>query len=1163
MPTRRLAFILLAILMVPAALQAQEARGTIAGRVIDPSGAVVAGAEIRVTNVATGTSIAGRTNDSGNYAIPYLLPGVYNVIAELAGFKKAERAGIEVRVNDILDVSLQLQVGNVNETIEVVAAAPLLESTTVSVGQVVDGRRLTELPIQAGNAFELVLLAPGVLNTTNMRQRKAGFGNASSQFKTNGNQLYSNEFTLDGVPNTFTFTDSPQVAFQPPRSAVSEFKVNTSAYDASLGHTAGAVVNLVTKGGTNQFHGEVHEWLTNSALDSSTFFQNRAGQAKPVYQDNQYGASIGGPVLLPKLYKGSKRTFFLYAWESNQFGKPITNIGTVATAAERNGDLSALLAVGSSYQIYDPLTTTPATGGRLSRQPLANNVIPDKRIDPVARKLMAYWPAPNTPGTVDGQNNYTRATKDTMDYWVHFARLDHNFSERNRTFLRLDWDDYKESKENFYNNITMGQNNFRRNQGLALDHVLVLTPASVANFRYGITYTRAPQARKSQGFDLASLGFSPTLVSLVDKSVASFPNVYLNTKKGNAACKGTCTGTFSGFGEFDKGEGVNTGMIHNFAATLTTLRGKHNLRYGADWRAYRAFVSPLRFDVAPGLQFLPTYTKGPRDNSAAAPLGQELAAFLLGIPEGNMDRSASAAVQNTFSGLFIQDDWKLTRKLTLNLGLRYEYESPASERFDRAVRGFDWTAPSPIEAQARANYAKNPIAEIPVDRFRVLGGVMFAGPGNHALWQPDKNNLLPRLGLAYQIDTRTVLRAGYGIFYDTIGVDRSPAIQYGFTMSTPIVPSNDNGLTYVATTANPFPNGLLAPRGAADGLATNLGQDVAVYPSRRTPPYSQQWTFGVQRLLPGDFLLDANYVGNKGLRLGLDRSINQNPYQSTAKERDQAWVDYMSQNIPNPFYGLNPIFTKTTMSRSDLLRPFPEFGDVQERQPIGYSWYHALQARLEKRFAKGYTLNAAYTWSKSMDATGFLNSVDTMPNRSLSRYDRPHRLVLSGIVELPFGHGRKFAAGIPKSLDRVIGGWQLNAVVTKQSGPPLAFGDVVFRGDTRTIALPKDKRSVDRWFNTDGFEKRPSNQLEYAVRTWPRYFSDLRADGQSKYDFSLIKHFSFGERARLQFRAECYNCLNHPNLDTPDMTVTSSTFGMVSEQASTARQFQAALKLTF
>ncbi|MEO7142299.1 MAG: TonB-dependent receptor [Bryobacteraceae bacterium] len=865
--------VLLFLLLLPALMPAQEARGTITGRAYDPSGAPVPGVQVRLTNHATRAAVSQSTNQDGNYTVPYLLPGVYDLSASFNGFKTLQRPSIEVRVNDVLTVDLHLQLGAATESVEVSSGPPLLDTATVSMGQVVDRRSIAELPLQAGNAEELTLLAPGVVNTTNLRQRKTSFNSASSQFSTDGNALYANAYTIDGIPDTFAYGSTPLIAFQPPTSAVAEFKVETSAFDASLGHTPGAVVNLVTKGGTNDYHGELHEWFINSALDSGTFFQNRSGGAKPVYQDNRYGASIGGPILIPKLYNGRNRTFFFYAWESNLWGKPTANIGTVPTAVERTGDFSALLALGPSYRIYDPLTTTAAANGRFARTPFPNNIIPAGRLDPVARNIEAYYAAPNTPGTASGENNYTRNTKDTFDYYVHFVRLDHQFSEKNRMFVRLDYDHYLESNSNFYGNIANGLDLTRINRGGAVDDVIVLSPSSVLDLRYGLTQESAPEQRRSAGFPLASLGFSPSLLSLVNPATDTFPNVYMNTKAPTKPCTGSCTGTFSGFGNFQSGDGTTTGITHDWSATASTLHGNHYFHYGADIRLYRSFGFNGGYDVSPGLQFLPTYTNGPLDNSPVAPIGQEYASFLLGVPAGQMTRSASYATQNTFYGLFAQDDWKLSSKLTLNVGLRYEYESPVSERYDRSVRGFDRTGANPIGAQAIANYAQSPIPQIPANQFQAPGGLLFAGPNSHALWSGQNGNLLPRIGLAYQLNDKTVIRSGYGIFYDTIGVERSPAIQTGFTASTPIQATLDNGLHFIANTANPFPNGLLAPQGAAGGLATYLGQSLSVYPVHRLQPYSQRWAFSVQRIIAKEFLLDVGYVGNKAVHLPVDRNI--------------------------------------------------------------------------------------------------------------------------------------------------------------------------------------------------------------------------------------------------------------------------------------------------
>jgi hypothetical protein len=1165
---------------------AQEGRGTITGRVVDVSGAVIPGADVRAVDRETAGTAAAQTNDTGIYTIPYLRPGTYDVVVEISGFKTVERRRVDVRVGDVLTIDVTLQVGDRAESVEVTAAAPLLESATVSLGQVVDQRRLKELPIQAGNAEELVLLTPGVVNTTNLKARKASFNNAASQFSTDGGAQFSNEFTIDGVPNTFAVGGNPIVAFQPPQSAVSEFKVQTSAFDAGVGHTPGAVVNLITRGGTSVFHGELHEWLVNSALDAPTFFLNRSNQEKQVYQDNRYGASLGGPVEIPGLYDGAKKSFFFYAWEANKWGKPTSVVGTVPTDAEKNGDLSALLALGSNYQIYNPFSTQPVSGGHFTRlpfmcdgagNPLTPNAkgiqpagtpcnrIPAGLMDPVAKRIMSYYAEPNTAGNADGTNNYTRATNDTFNYYVHFFRFDHSFSETNRLFVRADYDYQLENQSNFYGNLATGILLTRVNHGLAVDDVVVLSNSSVVDLRYGITNTETPERRRSSGFDLASLGFGPGLVSLVDPGTATFPNVYVGAKALTKPCSGPCTGTFSGFGNFRDGDGTTTGTVHAVAATLNTLRGKHSVRYGADLRLYHSYGARGGYDVAPGLQFLPTYTTA-SDTASAAPIGQDFAAFLLGIPAGQMTRSASYSTEERYVGLFVQDDWKVASSLTFNFGLRYEYETPETERLDRAVRGFDTTTPNPIEARALANYARNPIPELPVSQFHVLGGLMFPGPDDRGLWVGQKGNVQPRLGAAFEINDKTVLRGGYGLFYDTIGVNRSLAIQTGFTATTPITASFDNGLIYAATTANPFPDGLQSPVGAAAGLTTNLGQSLTVYPLQRQQPYAQRWAVGVQRLLPGQFLIDVGYVGNKGSHLPVARELNPiNPqYLSHSTERDQKTIDFLSQKFPNPFFGISSVYPQL-IARADLLRPYPEFGSITETESTGYSLYDALQVRAEKRFSRGYSLNVAYTWSRAMDALRFLNAADTKPTYGVSEFDRPHRLVVSGLYELPLGRGRALGSNLPKALDVAIGGWQLNGVYAKQSGPPLLFGDVILRGGVNDIPLPSGQQSVDRWFNTSTFERDSKKQLDpnFQIRTFPFFLPGVRGAGQSKLDLSLIKQFQLPGRVRMQFRAESYNVLNHPNFDTPNTDPANRSFGTVNSQGGLSREFQFALNLVF
>ncbi|MBI3281024.1 MAG: carboxypeptidase regulatory-like domain-containing protein [Acidobacteria bacterium] len=1154
MSIRAALLILTLSVIVSAPLVAQDARGTMLGRATDSSGAVVPGAEVRALNVATGVAAVAKTNTAGNYVLPYLLPGRYTLSAELAGFKRFTREGVQVRIADSVEVNIAMEVGDVAESIEVRAETPLLSTTEASLGQVIDERRVLELPLFAGNPMDLVHLAPGITNTTNLRLRKAGWNAAPSQFSTDGAGSNRNEFTIDGVSNTYSDGTAPRVAFSPPATAVQEFRVQTSSFDAAVGYTGGGTVNLSTKSGTNRVHGEAHWWLRHSALDTPNIFQNRAGQSLPVYRDNRYGASAGGPVVLPRLYDGRNRTFWFYAWEANQWGVPQSFTATVPTAAMRRGDLSDLLAIGSNYQIYDPATIARAPGGRFSRQPFSGNVIPTSRLDPVGQKLLALYPLPNQPGTRDQRNNYFRTGNALEDYWVHMGRVDHTFSENHRLFLRFHRDFWEEDKNRTFADNTNGIILTRNNRGIALDDVYVFNPTFLLNVRYGITQQDFPQERVSRGFDVASLGFSPNLVRLVQAERATLPRVQAGSL--------TQLSTWEG-----PGDGVTSSVIHSLVANFTKLKGDHNLRFGNEFRAYREFQNRFPTEVSPYFVFSNAWARGPLDNSPAPPVGAELAALLLGIPGGSMTRSGSAAEQNLHNALYLQDDFKVSRRLTLNLGLRWEYEGPLTERFDRSVAGFAFDTSSPIEAQARANYAANPIPELSPDQFRVLGGLTFANTGGNArtLWKGEKNNLMPRIGLAYQLHNTTVLRAGYGMFYSPIGILYTNTIPTGFSQSTPIQASLDSGLSFIASTANPFPSGLLPPLGAAGGLETNLGQSVSFFRSERKNPYNQKWSFGVQHQLPQQWLLDVSYVGSRTTRLNLNRNLNFTPaeYLSTLPYRDQDTINFLTRSFPNPFRGTNPIYG-ANISRAALLEPYPHFGAVTAvSDPIGYSWYHALQTRLERRFAQGYTFQLSYTWSKTMEAVEFLNASDPAPYRSLAALDRPHRLVMSGIYELPFGRGRRFGSSWHPALNFIAGGWQLNGVMQRQSGPALEFGNIIFNGNIQDIALPKNERSVDRWFNIDaGFNRNSAQQLASNIRTFPLRFGGIRADGQSRWDFSAIKNFHITEGVRMQFRAETFNAWNHPNLNAPQMSPTNSAFGRITGQDQT-RSWQFALKLDF
>lgn len=1150
---------------------AQESRGAILGRVTDPSGSPIAGAAIKATNPETGITLTAAANSEGNYFLPYLVPGKYAVSAELTGFKKLIQNDIEVRVTDQVKLDFALQIGDNKEVIEVTAETPLLNSAEASLGQVIDQRRAVELPLFAGNAMDLVHLAPGTVNGTNLRLRKAPFNNAPSQFSTNGAGNYVNEFSIDGVVNVYSDGTQPRVAFSVPQMAISEFKIQTTPYDASVGHTMGSVVNVSTKGGTNLVHGEVHWWARNKAFDAPTIFQNRSGAKPAQYTDNRYGFALGGPLVIPKVYNGKNKTFWFYTWEANKFQDPSNQqVSTVPIPQVRQGDLSPYLALGAGYQIYDPHTTVAGANGLFTRQPFAGNRIPASRLDPVAVNILKAWPNPNQPTTNrEFRNNFFLSSRAIEDYWTNQGRVDHNISEKHRLFGRMHRDYWQEDKNRFFDatdNIS-GIILNRVNRGAALDDVYVFSPSLLMNLRYGITQQDFPERRVSQGYDLSKLGFSPALVNSIEKSTATFPRV-------NVA-------PFSVLSNWESGDGVTSSLIHHFSGTITKVAGAHTMRMGFDARVNREFRNRFPQQTSPDFNFASGLASA---GTGAAPpqLGGEITTFLLGIPGGNMARVASYAEQDKYLGLFYQDDWKVSKKLTVNAGLRWDLESGITERFDRSVYSFNSTTANPIAAAAIARYAAGlQIPELPASQFRVNGGLTFANTGGNprSYWSPRYSNFQPRIGVAYQIDAKTVARLGYGIFTGPIGVYYTNTIQTGFSQTTPIQPTLDNGLTYIANTANPFPNGLLAPTGASQGLSTNLGQALQGYDPTRKNPYAQRWSFGFQRQFPGQFVLETTYVGNRATRLPVDRDLNAlpNQYLSTSPVRDQDRINLLGQNFANPFAGLNSVFGTNT-NRGQFLRPYPQFGNITVNQPVGYGWYHAMQTRIERRFSQGLTVQFSHTWSKAMEATSFLNAGDARPYEGISGIDRTLAIRGSAIWEVPFGRGRHWGGATHRAVNFIAGGWQLNGVMQKQSGSPLAFGNRIFNGDLSQVRLSKDERSVDRWLrlvpNTDaataaarplvpyGFEWQAGRQLASNLRQFPIQFGGIRGPGQSRWDFSAIKNFKFKERLNTQFRAETYNATNFPNLSNPNTDPTNAAYGTITGQDS-PRSWQFALRLTF
>jgi hypothetical protein len=1145
-PIRHSAFLLLALAL---ALAAQDPRGTIMGQVSDTSGAVVPGVAVRVTNLETNVTVKATSNPQGNYEVRYLLPGTYSIVAELTGFKTWTQPKVELRMGDRLRIDLALEVGSVTESVEVTAQAPVLESTTASIGQVITSRQISDLPLRSGNIAWLFSMAPGVILQSLPYDGPWNIEQAAS-ISVAGAGPRSFDFNVDGVSNN---SYGGRTAFVPPADMVQEVRIDTSSYDAAVGHTTGGSINISLKSGANAFHGTLGASVSSGPMMTRNFFTNRFifdPTTGPITPEKikantpslrwlRYSAAVGGPVYIPKLYDGRSKTFWMFGYQTHNRRRPNATMHTVPTEPQRNGDFSALLALGSQYQIYDPFTTVPSGATRFARQPLAGNRIPTSRLDPTALKILKYFPLPNTAGTADGLNNYSRTRQDTQDLYQPIARLDHNFSESHRMFARYSHSDFYGHFDRLVADSNVrGRIRRRPHRGVALDNVFVLNPRTVLDVRYGFTWFQEFQSFDNMGWNLSEFGLPDSLIRQLDPAGIAFPviNVSGLLQLGND-------------GGFKR---VNDS--HSLLAVLNWMRGNHSVKAGFDGRLLLETNKDYG-NVSPSFDFAQAFTRGPLDNSPVAPAGQGLASFLFGIPTGGgVDMNDSRAEASRFYAGFLQDDWRITRKLTLNLGLRWEYESPVTERFNRSTRDFDFQTTNPIQSQAQAQYGRGPIPEVPVSSFRTIGGVTFVGIGGNprgirdAYWRA----FMPRFGFAYQLLHRVVLRGGYGIYFDLLGAEFSDVSQPGFNQRTNIVPSLDSGITYVASIANPLPSGLEKPKRAAGGLETYLGRSPGFFPSTSVRPYIQRWSYSIQFEPSRQSLFEIGYIGTRSVRQRVSAEFNPVParYLSTSPLRDQATIDFLSSRVSNPFINLagfagSAFYASANTNRSQLLRAYPHFSGLSAGLPAGASWYHALTARFERRLSAGLHFQANYTRSKTMTALAYLNDTDSIPEHVISDLDRTHRLVMTAIYDLPFGLGRRFASSARGILNHLIGGWEVEAIYQAQSGAPLGFGNVIYRGNYSDIRLSGDRQSLYRWFNTDGFERNPNLQLANNIRAFPSRIAACD-DGINVWDLAAHKTFRLVERLRLQLRGEAEGAMNHPNFATPNTTPTSTLFGQVN-----------------
>jgi len=1173
-------------MLFPASLSAQEVRGRINGRVIDPNKAAVPGATVTVTDVARATTTTLTTNADGLFQANYLLSSTYQIVVEMSGFKKYIQDGVLLQINETRDLDITLEVGGTQETVTVTTEPATLNAADASLGQTIDQKRVEELPLVHGDPYTLIGLSTGVTYTGSTKLDRPFEPTHIIGYAFDGTRGNRSDLLIDGAPSTATANANEVIAsYVPPSDIVQEFKVQTATFDAQFGNTEGGVTSISIKSGTNQFHGTAYLWLEPSGIAANDFFGNANGTPRPFSYSNRPGFSVNGPVWIPKVYNGKNKTFFLFSYEGIRDSRPRYDAGTVwvPTAAMRNGDFSCVPLSAAqpcaSIAIFDPTTrvnTGTASSPIYTGTQFLGNKIPANRLNPVAQAILGYYSLPKQPGLVSNIFDSSLSEK-TQPYDNYTFRIDQNFSDKNRLFVRGSWYDRSSHYNDYLNSAASGVNFlFISRQGV-IDDVHTFNATTILNVRYGFNRFIRGQEQEddAKGFDLTSLGFPSSFANLTSEDVRRFPRFDFPA----SATLGT------GFGnEF------RPVSSHSVSATLNKSFSKHSLKFGSELRIYREDDFFTSNDQTGQFIFDNSYTRQASNGSTGADtLGvQAFASFLLGYPSTlNFVRRADYSEYSKTWGFFVQDDFRVTHNLTLNLGLRYEVETPLVERQNKSVSGFDFNYVQPFQAAAQTAYAaiNNAALKAAVPQINVKGGLLFAGKDTGSgLYETPKNSFLPRLGFAYQLGQKTVIRGGFGIFAGFLGERRGDVIQPGYTRTTTAVLNQlASGAPIPYSLSTPFTNTtVLEPVGNTLGKQTNLGQAISFF--NQDPKVSKQarYQIGFQRELPGGWVAEFEFVGNRGYDIEIVRNINAlpNKYLNADNARTAAMNSnntFLTTNVANPFAGLFPN-TNAQIQIQQLLRPFPQFGDVLTTNNDGKSWYYAGQFSLQKRFSQGYTVQMSYTKSKWTQATEYLNQADQSPTKMISDQDSPHRFAASAMYSLPFGKGEKFASTANRVTNAIIGGWQLGGTVTLQSGFPVAFGaynlttavtsgDIFYNGGA--LSIPSDQRTTARWFNTGAFTTVLNNNSTNAtpvfhLRTLPYRFSPVRRDYIKNVDLTLKKDIAINETMKVQLRAEFLNAFNEPYFLAPTTGPTATNFGQIpSPQDNYPRRAQLGLKFIF
>jgi Carboxypeptidase regulatory-like domain len=1196
-------FLLCAV--TPAALFGQNVYGKISGVVSDNTGASVGGCAVTLTNLDTDESTKVTTDGSGNYSFPSIAPGRYKIQAEKTGFKIFVQQPIVVEIESGLKIDIALAVGSATETVEVTAQTPLLQPETNSLGQVIDQRSVTDLPLNGRNPIALTQLVPGVVP-----QGQPSAGNSSTgspvganpfalgDFQIGGGQAGQSQILIDGVPTNGAYLNVVTVI--PTQDAIQEFKVQTNNLGPEYGRFAGGVINLSTKSGTNQLHGSVYEFIRNKVLNANDFFDNRNGVVRPPFTQNQFGGNAGGPVLKDKL-------FFFGGYEGFRLRKGSPFQSFVPTAAERAGDFSAVGSsnTSSAFTIYDAMTSgvggNPACNATnaVCRTPFPNNIIPANRLDPTAVALLNFFPMPNLTGSTTANFADSYSTGGNVDQYN--ARIDYALSQRQRIFGRYTQSKILSLPDNPFSKICTDRcTETTTAKQVSLGDTLTLSSNSILDLHFGYTryvYLRVPL---SEGISLAQFG--PNWAALTPQlTYTHIPQVCISESNSDEHWGGgwCAQGTGSGIGAHDD--------TYSFDPSFSKIIGKHTVKVGLEYRILRNNYYQSN-DPAGLFQFDAGATAAnplnPSNGTvglAAAAGGNGFASFLLGYGSTNNGGSsvtepAKTADQDLYWAFYGGDTFNLSKKITVNFGARVDLQGDWTERFNRIV-ALNPNEPSPLLAMSSAVGNAFP---------SLKGGFDLVSSSRHSSRSafPNWNHVSPRIGFSYQLDPNTVIRTGYGMFYLPVDIrwDDAPHNLFINSFTTPELVLQSDGVTPKNTLYNPFPgSGVTPPFGRNQSLIDVQGNGNSAAAINTKSPYVQQYNLDIQHQFKGDLLLDVAYAGSKGTFLPMhSQDIDQ--LQSQYLPQNAADVANLTALVPNPFAGnctgctgpvkSGNIGSNATTKAAQLLLPFPQFDDFSLAEYDNRnSSYDSMQLKVQKRFVAGAQLLAGYTIAKLIDNTnseinwleaaapswGDANAYNLRGERSLDGFDVSQRLVIGSILDLPVGQGKTFGKDVNALTDKFIGGWGINTIITFQTGFPIIVGgcpgalsnsgipEVGCARPTRT-ALSHDlggskEQKLTQWYDTSVFTAGASNYYGYGTdsRTEP----NIRGDGQKNFDFAAFKNIKFGPDGRFtfEFRGEFFNLFNRTQFNPPQGW--GSQFGQVTGQYNLPRVIQFAGRVSF